>query len=59
MTTDINKIFKQFYGIDNVIENGIPKGKNIPFYSRNILERFNRLRKGEGFYFAKGTGVKT
>ena len=58
MITDINKIFKQFYGIDNVVENGIPKGKNIPFYSRNILERFNRLRKGEGFYFAKGKGVQ-
>jgi uncharacterized protein YjbJ (UPF0337 family) len=58
MMTDINKIFKQFYGIDDVIKNGIPEGMKIPFYSRNILERFNRLRKGEGFYFAKGKGVQ-
>ena len=54
---DINKTFKQFYGIDDVIKNGIPEGMNIPFYSKNLLDRFNRLRKGEGFYFQKGKGV--
>jgi hypothetical protein len=55
---DINKTFKQFYGIDDVIKNGIPEGMKIPFYSKNLLDRFNRLRKGEGFYFAKGKGVQ-
>ena len=58
MTADINKTFKQFYGIDNVIENGVPEGMKIPFYSRNLLDRFNRLRKGEGFYFQTAKGVK-
>ena len=55
---DINKTFKQFYGIDDVVKNGIPEGMKIPFYSKNLLDRFNRLRKGEGFYFAKGKGVQ-
>ena len=58
MVNDFNRIYKQFYGIDNVVENGIPEGMKIPFYSRNLLDRFNRLRKGEGFYFAKGKGVQ-
>jgi hypothetical protein len=58
MIADINKTFKQFYGIDDVIKNGIPEGMKIPFYSKNLLDRFNRLRKGEGFYFAKGKGVQ-
>ena len=49
MIADINKTFKQFYGIDNVIENGVPEGMKIPFYSKNLVDRFNRLRKGEGF----------
>ena len=55
---DINKTFKQFYGIDDVIKNGIPEGMKIPFYSKNLLDRFNRLRKGEGFYFTKGKDVR-
>ena len=58
MVNDFNRIYKQFYGIDNVVENGIPEGMKIPFYSRNLLDRFNRLRKGEGFYFAKGKAVQ-
>jgi len=58
MIADINKTFKQFYGIDDVIKNGIPEGMKIPFYSKNLLDRFNRLRKGEGFYFQKAKGVK-
>ena len=56
MANDFNKIYKQFYGIDNVVENGIPEGMKIPFYSQNLLNRFNRLRKGEGFTMGK-TGV--
>ena len=58
MTNDFNKIYKQFYGIDNVVENGVPEGMKIPFYSRNLVDRFNRLRKGEGFYFQKGKNVR-
>lgn len=51
----INKIFKQFYGIDNVLKNGIPEGSKIPFYSKNIVERFKRLHSGDGFYMSKKT----
>ena len=51
----INKVFKQFYGIDNVLKNGIPEGSKIPFYSKNILERFKRLHSGEGFYMSNKT----
>ena len=58
MANDFNRIYKQFYGIDNVVENGIPEGMKIPFYSRNLVDRFNRLRKGEGFYFQKGKNVR-
>ena len=49
----INKVFKQFYGIDNVLKNGIPEGSKIPFYSKTIVERFKRLQSGEGFYMSK------
>mgnify|MGYP005987958383 CR=1 FL=1 len=51
----INKVFKQFYGIDNVLKNGIPEGSKIPFYSKTIVERFKRLHSGEGFYMSKKT----
>tara|TARA_R110000782_G_scaffold5313_1_gene18321 strand:- start:2332 stop:5226 length:2895 start_codon:yes stop_codon:yes gene_type:complete len=51
----INKVFKQFYGIDNVLKNGIPEGSKIPFYSKTIVERFKRLQSGEGFYMSKTT----
>ena len=51
----INKVFKQFYGIDNVLKNGIPEGSKIPFYSKNIVERFKRLHSGEGFYMSNKT----
>ena len=51
----INKVFKQFYGIDNVLKNGIPEGSKIPFYSKNIVERFKRLHSGDGFYMSKKT----
>lgn len=49
----INKVFKQFYGIDNVLKDGIPEGSKIPFYSKTIVERFKRLQSGEGFYMSK------
>ena len=51
----INKVFKQFYGIDNVLKNGIPEGSKIPFYSKNLVERFKRLHSGDGFYMSKKT----
>ena len=52
-----NKVFKDYYGIDDVMKNGIPENAKIPFYSQNVFNRFDRLKKGEGFYMGKTTGV--
>ena len=48
----INDTYKKYYGIDNVIKNGVGN-EVVPFYSKNILDRFKRLKGGEGFYFSK------
>ena len=48
----INDTYKKYYGIDNVIKNGVGD-EVVPFYSKNILDRFKRLKGGEGFYFSK------
>jgi len=55
ITSAINKIIKDAYGIENVIENGFGNMK-VPFYTQNLVNRFKRLKKGEGFYMGK-TGV--
>jgi hypothetical protein len=48
----INDTYKKYYGIDDVIKNGVGD-EVVPFYSKNILDRFKRLKGGEGFYFSK------
>jgi len=55
ITSNINKIIKDAYGIENVVENGFGNAK-VPFYTQNLVNRFRRLKKGEGFYMGK-TGV--
>jgi len=55
ITANINGIIKEAYGIENVVENGFGNVK-VPFYTQNLVNRFRRLKKGEGFYMGK-TGV--
>ena len=52
ITANINKIIKNAYGIENVIENGFGNVK-VPFYTQNLVNRFKRLKSGEGFYMGK------
>tara|TARA_R110002020_G_scaffold277020_2_gene492288 strand:+ start:15 stop:1832 length:1818 start_codon:yes stop_codon:yes gene_type:complete len=52
ITSTINKIIKDKYGIEDVIENGFGNVK-VPFYTQNVVNRFKRLKKGEGFYMGK------
>jgi hypothetical protein len=52
ITATINRIIKERYGIENVIENGFGNVK-VPFYTQNLVNRFSRLKKGEGFYMGK------
>ena len=48
----INDTYKKFYGIDNVIKNGVGD-EVVPFYSKSVLDKFKRLKDGEGFYMSK------
>jgi len=52
ITKTINKIIQDRYGIENVIENGFGNVK-VPFYTQNLVNRFKRLKSGEGFYMGK------
>ena len=52
ITTAINRIIKDAYDIENVMENGFGNVK-VPFYTQNLVNRFSRLKKGEGFYMGK------
>ena len=52
ITSNINKIIKEAYGIENVVENGFGNVK-VPFYTQNLVNRFRRLKSGEGFYMGK------
>jgi hypothetical protein len=52
ITANINKLIKDAYGIENVVENGFGNVK-VPFYTQNLVNRFSRLKKGEGFYMGK------
>jgi len=52
ITSTINKLIKDAYGIDDVVENGFGNVK-VPFYTQNLVNRFRRLKSGEGFYMGK------
>lgn len=48
----INDTYKKFYGVDNVITKGVGD-EVVPFYSKVVLDKFKRLKDGEGFYMSK------